>query len=106
MQWAFRNQLVSQVNLETLWFRDNGKHNWFSGGAGADTFKVRGDVFGNNRIEDFEDGVDLLQIMNAPDFGALCVDQDGADTLVTWNGHEIRLQDTLSTDITEADFIF
>ncbi len=106
------------------WFRDDKNDNWFSGedgddifsfgsgndgawgGAGADTFKFRGDVFGDNYIEDFEDGVDMLQILNAPDFASLTITPDGADTLVQWNGNEVRLNNVTSTDITEDDFIF
>jgi Ca2+-binding RTX toxin-like protein len=104
--------------------RDDNKDNWFdgedgddtlsfgrgndgaSGGAGADTFKFRGDVFGDNYIDDFEDGIDMLQILNAPDYASLTITPDGDDTLVQWNGNEVRLNNVTSTDITEDDFIF
>jgi len=76
------------------------------GGAGADTFIFRGDSFGFDRISDFEDGVDLIMIQNAPDFGSLTITPDGIDTLVQWTGNEVRLNNVTSTDITEDDFIF
>lgn len=77
-----------------------------NGGDGADTFIYRGENFGFDRIWDFEDGIDLLRIKNAPDFAALTIVQDGADTLVQWNGNEVRLDNVTATNITADDFIF
>lgn len=104
--------------------RDDKNDNWFdgedgddrlyfgrgedgaSGGAGADRFIFKGNNFGFDRIEDFEDGIDRLKIENAPDFAALTISQDGPDTLVQWNGNEVRLNNVTATDITADDFIF
>ncbi|MCB1355134.1 MAG: calcium-binding protein [Maritimibacter sp.] len=105
-------------------FRDNAGDNWFDGedgddmfyfgrgndgaqgGDGADTFIFNGDTFGFDRIEDFEDGIDMIRIKNAADFAALTISQDGSDALIEWNGNEVRLDDTTATDITADDFIF
>ncbi|MEZ5767083.1 MAG: hypothetical protein R3D80_04975 [Paracoccaceae bacterium] len=41
----------------------------FEGGLGADTFSFRGDNFGNDEVEDFEDGTDLLEVTGTGNFG-------------------------------------
>lgn len=75
-------------------------------GAGEDKFIFRGDVFGNDYVRAFENDVDLLKAENAPGFGVLDIVANGADTLVQWNGNEIRLNEVDASDITRNDFIF
>lgn len=76
------------------------------GGGGADRFIFRGNNFGADHVVDFEDGIDRLKIEKASDFAALTISQDGPDTLVQWNGNEVRLNNVTATDITADDFIF
>ena len=78
----------------------------FEGGLGADTFSFRGDNFGNDEVEDFEDGTDMLEVTGTGNFGALTIVDDGGDTLIQWNGNEIRLWNVSSADITADDFVF
>ena len=104
--------------------RDDNGNNWLSGndgddklyfgggddgaegGAGADTFIFRGDSFGNNHIADFEDGIDRIRIMNAPNFAALTITTDPNGANIEWNGNVIGLAGVDPADLTADDFVF
>lgn len=75
-----------------------------TGGAGADRF---GGMPGNEVVTDFTDGEDLI----LGDIGLFTITQDGADTLITyegdfgWDDGTIRLIGIDSTLITAEDFL-
>lgn len=81
------------------------------GGADADMF-VFGLYTGTDIVEDFEDGLDLLDItsmVGAADFASrVNIDQVGADTHLTVDGHAnlIILKGIEAAQITIDDFIF
>jgi Ca2+-binding RTX toxin-like protein len=84
-----------------------------TGGAGADQFIMSGASFDNDRVTDFEDGVDL--IVFRPSTGVTSFDDiidirqtaDG-DVVIETTAGNVRLEDVdlNLVDITEADFFF
>jgi len=84
-----------------------------TGGSGADLFIMSGASFDNDRITDFEDGVDL--IVFRPSTGVTSFDDiidirqtpDG-DVVIETTAGNVRLEDVdlNLVDITEADFFF
>ena len=79
------------------------------GGAGADVFVFDTPAGGDDRIVDFEDGLDQIEIAaaaGAADISDLTIIQDGADTLVTFATESIRLLDTDAALIGASDFHF
>ena len=90
-----RDKLVGGAGNDTL-----------LGGHGPDTFVFRaGD--GNDLIEDFEDGLDMIKITSgASGFGDLTVTQVGDDVEIAFAGTTITLADMLAGDISAADFQF
>lgn len=80
------------------------------GGADADTFSFAAD-FGQDRLADFEDGLDRIafSIAGVGRMSDLVLTQQGADTIVTLAAGgpgEILIRDVLTSDLTDADFIF
>ncbi|MEM7545226.1 MAG: G8 domain-containing protein [Pseudomonadota bacterium] len=75
-----------------------------TGGRGANTFvfDVNG---GTDRISDFRDGLDLIRIKGTG-FDDLDIAQDGTDALISVGDLSISLDNTESSAITGADFIF
>jgi Ca2+-binding RTX toxin-like protein len=81
-------------------------NDWLVGGAGADTF-VFDTNWGADRIADFENGTDLVDLTaTGLGYGDLTITQSGADTLIADGaGNTITLVATLATLIDAADFI-
>ncbi|MBV7377753.1 hypothetical protein [Maritimibacter dapengensis] len=74
------------------------------GGNGDDTFIYQTARFGDDLIEDFEVGSDVIRVGGAATFGDLDLSQDGSDTIVAWNGNTIRLWNVDHTDLDAEDF--
>ena len=76
-------------------------------GDGADLFIFKGNNFGHDEIEAFDDGDgDEIQILNATGMGDLMISQDGDDALIEFGDSSIRLLDFDSGDLDPSDFIF
>lgn len=77
-----------------------------TGGSGSDMF-IFGKSDGRDRIADFEDGRDLIQI-RAPgaDFDDLRIRQTGEDVRIVFEDTRITLLDTDRSDIDAGDFLF
>ncbi len=84
-------------------------HDKLWGGADADTF-VFGMEVGRDAINDFENGLDLIDMTGRTDFSGfvdLAVAMDGADAVITLAaGTEIRLVGIDVADVDAADFLF
>ncbi|MCG7522233.1 DUF4214 domain-containing protein [Ruegeria sp. Ofav3-42] len=77
-----------------------------SGGVGADTFVFNAvDQTGNDTIEDFEDGVDQIDLSDLL-LSEVSVSQNGSDAEITWANGAITLNNTVADNIAEDDFIF
>ncbi len=74
------------------------------GGAGADTF-VFGTDDDNDRIQDFEAGTDLIQIIGGG-FGDLLIDDHELGASVKYGTTSIVVLDVAATDLGAEDFIF
>lgn len=78
------------------------------GGNGTDRFVFNTDN-GDDVIDDFQDGLDMLKFNSgAANFAALTLSQAGANVLVEYDGmsSSITINNTLLADVTEADFLF
>ncbi|MFW2545249.1 calcium-binding protein [Primorskyibacter sp. 2E107] len=85
----------------------DGGNDTLYGGAGADTFAFYG-THGNDRIVDFEDGVDLIKI-GSPGlnrFAQLDMEQVGADVVLHLPGGDVTLIDTQLSEMSAGDFWF
>ncbi|WP_299893220.1 DUF4214 domain-containing protein [uncultured Ruegeria sp.] len=79
---------------------------FLSGGASEDVFVFNASgPTGADRIQDFEDGKDLLEFSNIT-FDDIDIVQVGADTVITWAGGSVTLANTSASDVTEDDFAF
>jgi hypothetical protein len=75
-----------------------------TGGAGRDRFVF--DIgFGSDRITDFEQGRDIIE-MRSSSFAFLQIRDKGADLLIRSGGDRIFLEGQAGTTLTEADFDF
>ncbi|MEM7069987.1 MAG: discoidin domain-containing protein, partial [Pseudomonadota bacterium] len=79
------------------------------GNAGADTFRFANVAFGSDKIEDFEDGTDLIDL-SALDaqFSDLNIVQNGADTEITIGSNvdnKIIIANTNSGALGQEDFL-
>ncbi|MBY6135139.1 hypothetical protein KUV61_04820 [Nocardioides marinus] len=85
---------------------DNG-NDTLEGGSGADVFQFKSKSFGDNTIRDFEDGVDMIEILHAKRFSQLTIEDtgDGA-ALVSYRGSSITVDNVSASDLTADDFIF
>ncbi|MEM8755659.1 MAG: bifunctional metallophosphatase/5'-nucleotidase, partial [Pseudomonadota bacterium] len=75
------------------------------GGLGADTFRFVG-VTADDRIDDFEQGADLLSFLDAADLADLTLTQDGSDVLIAHAGGSVLLTGRNAADFDEDDFLF
>jgi Ca2+-binding RTX toxin-like protein len=77
------------------------------GGRGADVF-VFDTSGGRDKVRDFDDGTDMLRIINhAGGFATLDIDNSfGAHLLIGYDGGEILLRGHAGTNLTGADFDF
>ncbi|MCP5072265.1 MAG: calcium-binding protein [Rhodobacteraceae bacterium] len=71
------------------------------GGDGADIFVFDGPKFGKDKIIDFEDGIDLIDM----DFASVVITQSGSDALITHADGSVLVKNTLATDLTTDDFV-
>lgn len=74
------------------------------GDGGSDFFVFRTDIFGDDTIRDFEDGIDTIRVKSAS-FDELVISQDGTDALIEWEGNSIRLWDFDANNLTQDDFV-
>lgn len=76
------------------------------GGGGGDVFWFN--TGGQDLVQDFTDGSDLIRIAPAlvPGFASLVITQSGADTVITAAGLTLRLDNVAASDLTAADFSF
>lgn len=81
-----------------------------TGGSGADWFILSGANFDNDRITDFEDGVDRIVfrastgITSMADFND--IRQAGSDVVIDTDAGNVRIENFDIADIDAADFIF
>lgn len=83
-------------------------NDFLKGGAGADVF-VFETGSGNDRIRDFGNGADVIDLTDfgLTGIGDLALVQQGGDTLIALGtGETILLDDTLAGSLTGADFLF
>ncbi len=80
-----------------------------TGNAGNDFF-VFGDNWGNDTIQDFEDGFDLIDLSShttMTDINDLTISQNGADTVIDdGNGNSITLTGIDQSLLDSDDFLF
>lgn len=74
------------------------------GGLGKDTF-VLTDNWGSDRIRQFNDGKDLIQLPDGVTFTDLEITKQGKNTLISFGEDRLTLVNTKLRLITEADFI-
>jgi len=101
----FANQIYGSAGTDTL--NGGGGNDILGGGAGADTF-VFNDNWGTDRITDFQDGVDIIDLQSITaldDFSQLTIAQAGTSTQVTFAGNSIILFNTVATNLNDQDFI-
>ncbi|MEO0864181.1 MAG: calcium-binding protein [Pseudomonadota bacterium] len=86
---------------------DGGTANDFlRGGQGADTF-VFGDGYGTDKIRDFQQGSDIMQIADhTGGFGTLVITDQGGDRRIDYDGGVILLKTDAGLALTAADFDF
>ena len=81
-----------------------------TGGVGTDWFILSGASFDNDRITDFEDGVDRIVFRASTGITEFAdinnIRQAGSDVVIETDAGNIRLENTDVGDMTEADFIF
>lgn len=78
-----------------------------TGGSGADVFAFDGNNDeGTDRITDWEDGTDRIEISGAPVFADLSITKGGGDTRVAWDTNVILVQGFTGTlDAADFDFV-
>ncbi len=77
-----------------------------TGGAGWDTF-VFGDNSGNDRITDFQQEKDVIEIVRGADsFDDLDIRQAGDDVMISYANTTIRVEDQTASDFSADDFWF
>ena len=84
--------------------RGGAGRDFLQGDAGADTFVFAAND-GNDRIQDFEDGVDTIQMIGLG-FGDLTIASHELGASVDYGSGCIVLLDVAATDLAEDDFLF
>ncbi len=84
-----------------------GGNDILSGAGGADIFLFNSG-FGQDVIEDFELGIDLMVFSDATSMESFIFEQDGDDTIIRFAGGEdfVRLAGVDMAALSEADFLF
>jgi RTX calcium-binding nonapeptide repeat (4 copies) len=79
-----------------------------TGGAGNDIFYYGSAGFGSDEITDFSIGQDQAYISSAlaSSFGALTIVQSGINTVVTFAGGSLLLDNITATNLHASDFVF
>lgn len=76
------------------------------GSLGADSFTYY-TGYGSDRIRDFQNGVDKLRIVTgAESFAGVTITDSGLDTLVSFGGVTLRLENFVHTNVDASDFLF
>lgn len=104
---------ISAGSGDDVIFGGNGADT-IEGGAGDDriTGGSRADVFvfasngGDDVVTDYQDDLDKLQINGNFSFVDIDIDQDGANTVISFGAASITLLNQDATELTETDFIF
>ena len=76
-----------------------------TGGSRADTF-VFASNGGDDIVADYEDNLDKLHINGNFSFVDIDIDQDGANTVISFGAATITLLNQDATELTETDFLF
>jgi Ca2+-binding RTX toxin-like protein len=77
-----------------------------SGGIGEDIFTFEGG-FGQDTITDFEDGIDMIHFSDIADFNELTISEySGYSTVANADGDAIRLNNVLTVNLGQDDFVF
>ncbi|MCU0523791.1 MAG: right-handed parallel beta-helix repeat-containing protein [Elainella sp. Prado103] len=76
-----------------------------TGGLGNDIFAI-GDGAGRDRIRDFKDGIDKIELLNDISFGSLKIQPSGRDVMIQISRTDLVLISNISIKlITAADFV-
>ena len=78
------------------------------GGIGNDTFVYNNVSYGNDEIKNFILGSDHIQISKtvAANFAALTITQSGANSILTFGGGTIQVDNVLATNLSTTNFLF
>jgi Ca2+-binding RTX toxin-like protein len=78
-----------------------------TGGSRSDTFAF-GTDWGSDTVTDFRRGTDKLDLRDAGvnDLAALSITQVGGNTVITFDGDQVVLQNVQTSNLTASDFIF
>ncbi len=88
------------------WLHGGSGNDTLTGGAGADSF-VFASGSGTDRVRDFVDGTDILQLIgHTGGFADLTTTDQGADLRVAYDGGVILLSGAAGLTLTAADFDF
>lgn len=96
-----RDVLIGGAGADVLEGQDG--RDMLTGGSGADIFRFR-KGHGQDRITDFEIGVDHIQIIDGPGrIGRLTFEAEGSDTRVSFGKVEILVEDVSLAALQDAD---
>lgn len=101
----YGNDILSGENGDDI-LEGGAGTNWLTGGAGADTFCffTAGTI---DTVTDFETGTDLIQIgLGLTAFNQVSISDSGNDTLLTFAGNTVTLQNVDHILISTDDFAF
>jgi len=76
----------------------------FSGGSGRDTF-VLATGEGTDTIVDFHNGEDFIGLAGGLEFGQLSINQQGNNTLITFETETLAVLNSVTDSLTSADFV-
>ncbi|MES0884378.1 hypothetical protein [Roseibium sp. SCP14] len=89
------DRLIGNAGFDTL-----------TGGLGSDTFVFKSND-GTDRIKDFTDGEDLIEIVSgASAFSDLVLEASGSDTVLSFGGTTVTLEGVQLLDLDQNDFLF
>ena len=106
---AFADILIGSSGANSL--SGGGGNDTLTGGAGADRFVYGAAGFGDDRIADFQNGVDLIDmrgLAGVDDFSDVRISSVGLDVVITFGdgADTIRLSGVAASSIGAEDFLF
>ena len=103
---ALADTLIGSAGANS--FSGGGGNDVITGGGGADVFLYGASGFGQDRITDFQNGVDRIDVSGlADDVGDFSVSSAGLDAVITFaDGSRITLSGVSASLIGADDFIF